>query len=609
MTIKRSLFLTYLLFFLMIGTTGCSSSDKRWAPEVDFSQDKQFITAGEPLELSFSVKSKHTTTSLPIIGVLLSRDYFIITPTGENISLGSYTTVQVTPLGKEHTVGSRIVFPTSAGSYTFVAREEIVVSPLESKTFETRKTLNISYDNNIDISDLATTDAGLSTCFTNHSGVTVAEITQLNCSNYAIEDISAIIHLMNLRELSLDVTLVSDITPILRLPNLNNVDVSVGQGNCTSQFDLYDVFENTGVNLVINSLDCPLSQRVALVDITFDDPKFSQCVRDNTFDATYAHQLKHLKCTKFADFNGMFIDGIEQLIGLRTLSVRRENETGSSTLDLSLLEGLIHLHDVHFQGAVSNVASLGKLRLNRLALTSNINQTDFDNITANLIDPSRLQVIDLFNNDLTDISALSRFTNLEQLTITRNKLSDLTPLINLRKMTQLDVSDNLIADVPNLLMPKLEVLDISDNPVSTFAEQHLSTQLTKLHIDNGQLVDISNIGKLPTSVLSELSLANNNISDIAPLETIILNNDLLSIILNNNSISDLDVFSQPSFNFIYFDFEDNQIEAGVENICRLYRASYFGLAGNNQIPCEELAFVPIQKLTSSPVECVASNQQ
>ncbi len=536
------------------------------------------------------------------IGGLTDRNFSINAPTGNTIPIDSIYA----------DVGNITLFPKSGGSYTFIANETIIVpgtfdifrntqSLLQEKAFETQKTITISYDDYIDISVLATTVLELAACFSAHRGVTVAEIMQLDCTSYRVEDVSALTYLRNLRELSLDASHILDIQPLSELANLRIVDVAASTGNCASQFDLYELFKDTEVITALNESLCILDNRLRIVDIRFNDPGLDSCWRDNELNVEYAHQVKQLSCYRRSSLSVNNIDDIDQLIGLRALKLILDD---SSVLDISPLESLENLGELVVKnGILENVTRLGQLKLNALVLDNNISQADFSSLMASIAEPYRLQSIDVTDNSLTDLSALSRLTNIEQITVAENRIIDLSPLANMKKVTHLDVSNNQIQTVPDLLLPQLLVFDLNDNPVSAFAQQRLSTSLSRLLIENGQLVDLVEVGQLPTQALRELVLTNNGITDILPLEPLLLNNSTLDLMLNNNLISDVGVFNQSSENSIQFNFEYNQITTGVEKIGKTFRRSSFLYDGNNQIPCRELASLGFQLSTRSD-ECI-----
>ena len=62
-----------------------------------------------------------------------------------------------------------------------------------------------------------------------------------------------------------------------------------------------------------------------------------------------------------------------------------------------------------------------------------------------------LQSLDLYKNQISDISALSGLTNLQSLDLGNNQLSDISPLSSLINLQRLYLDDNQISDVSPLV--------------------------------------------------------------------------------------------------------------------------------------------------------------
>ncbi len=79
-----------------------------------------------------------------------------------------------------------------------------------------------------------------------------------------------------------------------------------------------------------------------------------------------------------------------------------------------------------------------------------------------------LTKLEMFSNNISDISVLSSLTSLTYLDLKYNQTSDITPLSNLTSLTDLDLSWNQISDVTPFipLAEGLTRLSIYDNPVA-----------------------------------------------------------------------------------------------------------------------------------------------
>ena len=105
-----------------------------------------------------------------------------------------------------------------------------------------------------------------------------------------------------------------------------------------------------------------------------------------------------------------------------------------------------------------------------------------------------LRYLDLTSNSISDISALSRLTNLEILYIWGNSISDISVLSRLTNLKELYTGSNSISDISSLSG---------------------LTNLTMLYLDRNSISDISVLSRLTN--LKVLDLDRNSISDISPL--------------------------------------------------------------------------------------------
>ncbi|MCL1475189.1 protein phosphatase 1 regulatory subunit 42, partial [Argonema antarcticum] len=81
---------------------------------------------------------------------------------------------------------------------------------------------------------------------------------------------------------------------------------------------------------------------------------------------------------------------------------------------------------------------------------------------------TNLTYLELYNNQITDLSGLSTLTNLTYLNLYSNQITDLSGLSTLTNLTSLILYNNQITDLSGL---------------STL------TNLTSLHLDNNQITD------------------------------------------------------------------------------------------------------------------------
>lgn len=129
-------------------------------------------------------------------------------------------------------------------------------------------------------------------------------------------------------------------------------------------------------------------------------------------------------------------------------------------------------------------------------------------------DMEKIKKLGLSGKDISDISFLKYFPNLEELRLDNNKISDLNPLESLKKLKKLSIQNNGLTDISSI------------GKVST---------LKDLYLNGNQISDASPISNL--SNLEYLFIANNNISEIGSLANIAKHN-LRHIEAQSNHISD-----------------------------------------------------------------------
>jgi len=82
----------------------------------------------------------------------------------------------------------------------------------------------------------------------------------------------------------------------------------------------------------------------------------------------------------------------------------------------------------------------------------------------------KLTVLDLDDNEISDISALNALTNLTVLDLDGNKISNVSALSAMLSLTELDLHDNHISDITPLKnLVNLTVLDLSENHILDFS--------------------------------------------------------------------------------------------------------------------------------------------
>ena len=140
--------------------------------------------------------------------------------------------------------------------------------------------------------------------------------------------------------------------------------------------------------------------------------------------------------------------------------------------------------------------------------------------------------LDLSDCSITDLSALSVCTSLEELRLSGNYIRDISPLLDIPKLRVLDLSNNMISDIrPLMSMTTLEHLNLAGNKISSITALSQLKQLKELVLNGNDIDGTQNLAKL--SALKILGLKDTGISD-ADLERLYNLKKLTVLALENN---------------------------------------------------------------------------
>ena len=140
--------------------------------------------------------------------------------------------------------------------------------------------------------------------------------------------------------------------------------------------------------------------------------------------------------------------------------------------------------------------------------------------------------LDLSDCSITDLSALSVCTRLEELRLSGNYIRDIGPLLDIPKLRVLDLSNNMISDIrPLMSMTTLEHLNLAGNKISSITALSQLKQLKELVLHGNDIDGTQNLAKL--SALKILGLKDTGISD-ADLERLYNLKNLTVLALENN---------------------------------------------------------------------------
>jgi Leucine-rich repeat (LRR) protein len=154
---------------------------------------------------------------------------------------------------------------------------------------------------------------------------------------------------------------------------------------------------------------------------------------------------------------------------------------------------------------------------------------------------SNMQEIDLSGNlEITDLSAISKLSELQEVNISDTRVTDIIPLRNLTKLEVLVCSKCLIDDIsPLKYATNLKELYFNHTPLSKISVLENFPKLVKLDISGTKVNDLSPVASLDSLV--DLRIGNTLVSDLSPLQNL---NKLEILNCSNTNITDLSPLSE-----------------------------------------------------------------
>ena len=148
-----------------------------------------------------------------------------------------------------------------------------------------------------------------------------------------------------------------------------------------------------------------------------------------------------------------------------------------------------------------------------------------------------VMLLDLADNEISDLTPLKDSALLQSLTLARNEIADVSPLAGLTRLQYLELSGNRVEDIAPLgNLTALNSLYLGGNRVADIAPLVGLTRLWSLYLDNNRISDIGPIAGLTR--LSSLNLDHNQTVDLSPLRGL---RQLMRLSLRHNQITDVSV--------------------------------------------------------------------
>jgi serine/threonine protein kinase/Leucine-rich repeat (LRR) protein len=219
--------------------------------------------------------------------------------------------------------------------------------------------------------------------------------------------------------------------------------------------------------------------------------KYPRGTLDDISDLQYFPNLKELNisCTEITDISVLY-----QLPKIETLRLTSNIYLSdiSPIASLKYLKGDLQL----FRNNISDLTPLSGLKnLTKLTLSSN-NISDLTPL-AGLVGLTRLN---LYKNRIADISPLSGMVLMEDLRLNANQVSDLTPLASMVKLRELRLNVNNITDIWSLrTLTNLETLYVQDNSINYIYVFNELPNLKHVNVKNNPILDYSPLIGIPNA--------------------------------------------------------------------------------------------------------------
>ena len=158
---------------------------------------------------------------------------------------------------------------------------------------------------------------------------------------------------------------------------------------------------------------------------------------------------------------------------------------------------------------------------------------------------TKLKTLDLSANKISNLDPLRNLTSLNHLYLYNNKkISDISPLSALTQISTLDLDNNSISNLqPLKKLTHLIDLGLGGNKIADDQLQHLvqSTNLRFLNLSKNKITNVTPLSVL--THLEQLDLSKNQITDFSP----IYDEQITRISLDSNSITDIEKIKNMRF--------------------------------------------------------------
>ena len=148
--------------------------------------------------------------------------------------------------------------------------------------------------------------------------------------------------------------------------------------------------------------------------------------------------------------------------------------------------------------------------------------------------------LDLSNNALRNLEAISKMPKLRTLNLHRNAITSLDALGLCLDLEKLDISNNSVTDLSGIFkLPRLAELNVAFNKLESLDGIHKMAAITALDLSNNSLTDVTAVSSCKT--ITALNISNNNLTEINSLVSL---DTLVNLNFSNNQITAIPEFKK-----------------------------------------------------------------
>ncbi|KAJ3312492.1 hypothetical protein HDV04_003092 [Boothiomyces sp. JEL0838] len=387
------------------------------------------------------------------------------------------------------------------------------------------------------------------------------KIVRLTINHSNLKHFPYIPLLPNLEYLNLSFNEIQIIPELPQLPHLKSLELIANQ--CT---DFTDIISLSKCNQNFEAIDLRLNP----------------VSKKNEFKSFLIHQIKNV-----CSINGSTISTEEKALHIKLYATNWKQffEQSSSNqnqsfrpLSIRTLSGpeSSSLEQNYFKIPHSLQEKLDP----QLLTTLELDNCQLLNLDALPDQMEKLKWASFRNNFLRDITKLSKYRNLEELSVEKNEITNIDCLANLHSLTKLDASANRISQVENGSFKSLMFLCLEKNLIKSlrpFAKISSLLELCKLKILNGTGITVKDqaqakemyMGKLTIELLGE-KIGHFNFKNITELD------------LRNCKIREIDCLAGGEFRSLRKLNFDNNLLVNIDCFTTLCGLRHLSL-NNNKI--------------------------